>query len=215
MFDQEKWIRRLQKLRPFLLSFLVLFMGTIAIVKTTKTGSKNKIQDFFAIQLSMDAWEQNPSDENWQQLKQNLDRHPEVYARLGGYIAQKFLYTNQDNPITLLTKRAVSPYRDFHKLTENVHEKNYEQALKIALDLKEKLQSDNSFSTLYAFNLVQIASLQKELGNIADEQKSWKEFQTLLENKESLKPIAAHFQKGSVQLQDYIHHREAVAEAKN
>ena len=215
MFDQEKWAEHLQKLKPFILTSLVIFAGLIVMVKTTRTGGKSKVQDYFAVNLAMDAWNQNPSDENWLALRNKLDSHPELYKKFGGHIAQKFLYAGKDSPIEFETKEVPSPYNDFFQLTKMVHAKKYSQALTEAVALKGRLQSDNSFPTLYVFNLVQIASLQKTLGKIEDENESWKEVQELLGKDQRLIPIAAHFQKGSAKLQDYIRYREETIKAKN
>ena len=105
MFDQEKWAEHLQKLKPFILTSLVIFAGLIVMVKTTRTGGKSKVQDYFAVNLAMDAWNQNPSDENWLALRNKLDSHPELYKKFGGHIAQKFLYAGKDSPIEFEGKK--------------------------------------------------------------------------------------------------------------
>jgi hypothetical protein len=121
-------------------------------------------------------------------------------------------------------------YADFATTTLLISDHKYDEALKAALALQQKMNdeiavipstSDRSFGDeLFALNLLRVAILQQQAGDAAGELKSWQQWKQYagLENAGTsglkVSPVAFRYSIqqlaiGSISLPDYIASRES------
>jgi hypothetical protein len=183
---------------------------------------------------------------NWEGTKDALPRleklmrkHPELHQKYDSVIAQKFLSSSQSGlaasyaSSTLKRIGEFSPYYTKFALGSlMIAEGHLQEALDEAKNLKLQLEVDQSFwekrsqvvrhgSLLYAYNLLRIATLQKELGSMEEELAAWKELKqnagwaenpliSQTYDPEAYLLIQQNFRKQDISLLDYINHREKI-----
>lgn len=125
--------------------------------------------------------------------------HPELHAKYDGLIAENLLisgeYAKANDFASLAIHRTDDEnnpfYSSYAKTTLIIANKQYDQALKDTLALKEQMDTDGqahisnpekaSFGTLlYALNLLRIGMLQQQLALKDQELKTWQEWKQLL-----------------------------------
>lgn len=131
-----------------------------------------------------------------------LKKHPELGGRYGAFLDQKKIA--QGEKVASRMKDG-SFYAQFAKTTETILDERFEEALKEALELKENLSvTDDYGKVLSAYNLLRIASLYQELGQIENEKKTWIELKDA-----NLTPLLSHIRDQEISLLDYISKRLA------
>lgn len=129
-----------------------------------------------------------------------LKRYPELEGRYGMDAKQKAVAEGKPFKATLADG---SPFAFYAKTTETISAKKYKQALKEAQDLKERIKVTEYYGqTLDAYNLLRIAVLQRELGDLKGEKETLKELKDT--GKVSKLP---HFVDGRLSLDDYVNER--------
>lgn len=154
-------------------------------------------------------------------LRRLLESSPNLQAKYDGLIAQSLITEKNLSEATPYINQTFarvqgedSPYYlDYSKNSITLTEGKKEEALKAAYLLRDKMlqvqPADHSAQfggTLYAFNLIRIALLEKELQNKDAEKKAWQELQQLdasLISKQDLQRVMTHFDNEGAKLESF------------
>ena len=160
------------------------------VVKLGITKGRSE-EEYVVAKGAFKRWEQSQSlgenEDHLRQLRESIEKYPELQAQYDPYIAQFFLAMaepNQGAPFIERTlRRTEQPYySDYSRTSLKISHKNYQQALEDSLKLKEKLENDLSYDVtskqhyclLFAFNLLRIAILHQQLDHRKQELETWK-----------------------------------------
>lgn len=167
-----------------------------------------------------------------------LNRRPELHAKYDGLIAQALIDKGDikgavpyaDRTLARINTENVNLYSDYAKTTLVIANQHYEEALKQALALKQQMIDNADVSvknpekkefgdTLYTYNLLRIALLSQQIGDMGRELSAWEDFKTAASNIETnlyvvnadaLNEVTLPFQEGKTSLKDYIQAREKI-----
>lgn len=178
-------------------------------------------------------WDQilDQEAEEFASLQKVMKKHPELHAHYDALIGQNLLSTHSPKEaepyIERTLKRTDQPYySDYARTSLLISEAKYEEARQSASLLKQRMADDSSFwengkdnSALFAFNLLRIATLSEQLGDLEGEQGAWKELKRYggwekgAEADEKIghagfKQLLSHFTVQETSLLDYIASRE-------
>ncbi|MGC1878277.1 MAG: hypothetical protein WA678_02730 [Rhabdochlamydiaceae bacterium] len=226
--------------KTILLSFITLILFSFCLFQFTGKFSSGKKSDYLEIQNAFNAWvSQKNHDHNLlKKLEKPLSRHPELQAKFGTQIAQRLLSLGDVGRADVYAKAAfvrsqdlTSPYYSrFSRNSLIISQGKYLEALEEAKNLKTDLEKDDAFwerrdkfaasgTVLFAYNLVRIASLERQLGSKEGELKAWEE---LVQNAgwkdepvnlktydhEAYHLLAQNFTTGNISLLDFIEQRK-------
>jgi len=226
--------------KTILLSFITLIALAFFLFQLMGKFSTGKKSDYLEVQKAFTAWvSQETEDHNLlKSLEKPLSRHPELQAKFGNQIAQRLLSLGDVNKADAYARAALSRSQDltspyysrFSRNTLMISHGKYLEALEEAKRLKTDLERDDAFwesrdkfvrsgTILYAYNLVRIASLERQLGSKEGELKAWEElvqnagWKSLPANMKTYDPeayalLAQNFTQGDVSLLDYIEQRK-------
>jgi hypothetical protein len=232
------WISEHSK--TILLSFVTLIVLSFFLFQLTGKLSNGKKSDYLQVQKAFHNWLSKETQDP--QLLSNLEKplrsHPELEAKFGTHIAQRLLGHDEVRKADVYasaalkrTQELTSPYYSrFSRNTLVISQGKYAEALEEAKRLKKELETDDAFwdgrdkfirsgSILYAYNLVRIASLQRQLGSKEGELEAWEE---LVRNAgwkdrpvnlktydpEAYALLAQNFSQGDITLLDFIEQRK-------
>lgn len=172
------------------------------------------------------------------QLEKLVSLHPELQGKFGGLIAQRLLSIGETKKATTYMTKAleraqglISPYyTHFSETTLLIAEDKLVTALEESKQLKSDLEKDLSLweqresqqrsgGLLYAYNLIRIAALERELGSKEGEKAAWEELMcnagwspvavpAKTYDPKAYETLARNFQSGSFSLLDYIKQRK-------
>lgn len=171
-------------------------------------------------------------------LEKLVSMHPELQTKFGGAIAQRLLILGDTEKATTYMLAALERARDlispyythFSQTTLLIAEGKLAVALEESKQLKNVLEKDASLwekveseersgGLLYAYNLVRIAALERELGSKEGERAAWEEIMrnagwnkvdlpSKTYDPKSYALLARNFQSGCFSLLDYIEQRK-------
>lgn len=171
-------------------------------------------------------------------LEKLVSMHPELQTKFGGAIAQRLLILGDTAKATAYMTAAlerarglISPYyTHFSKTTLLIAEGKLAVALEESKKLKSTLEKETSLwekigsedrpgGLLYAYNLMRIAALERELGSKEGEKAAWEEIMCnagwakvnppgKTYDPKSYVLLARNFQSGCFSLLDYIEQRK-------
>ena len=226
--------------------YKTLLLGVIATVLLCLTVfqfvSKRKgdsLQEFLRTDLAFQKWITSSENDlqSFQKVLHGLNRHPELHAKLDAQIVQHVLYTKQNTePFAKFfsskqkSSGALQYYALFGDTAFLIAQKKWKEALDSANLLKKQMDEGGVLSekkafgpTLYSFNLLRIANLQKQLGLTKDERLSWNELKAFVGWQDKPEKTRAHhdvglllekgFQENQFSLKDYIFYREKALQA--
>jgi hypothetical protein len=231
------WISEHSK--TILLSFITLIVLSFCLFQLMGKFSPGKKSDYLEVQNAFSAWvAQETQDHNLlKNLERPLSHHPELQAKFGTQIAQRLLSLGDVSRADVYAKAALirsqdltSPYYSrFSQNTLTISQGKFSDALEEAKRLKIDLEKDDAFwerrdkfirsgTVLYAYNLVRIASLERQLGSKEGELKAWEElvknagWKERPENSKTFDPdayalLAQNFTQGDISLLDFIEQR--------
>lgn len=214
------------------ISVVALLMGANRFLGWAKT---NPQLDYATAKAVCSNWE--GTKDALAKLEKLMRKHPELHQKYDSVIAQKLLASSQSGlgssyaSATLKRIQTFSPYyTKFAKGSLMIGEGKLKEALEEAKNLKMQLEVDQSFwndrsqiirhgSLLYAYNLIRIATLEKELGCLKEELAAWEELKqnagwaggqiaSKTYDPEAYHLIEQNFKKQDLSLLDYINHRE-------
>jgi hypothetical protein len=155
------------------------------------------------------------TDDSLQKLQTILKKHPELHAKYDGAIAQALLSAQNPTEAAPYAERTLqrtqgetpAPYLDYASTTLLIANGKYDEALKAAQSLK----SNTEYPTLYAFNLLRIAFLNRELKNTQAEKAAWAEVKQLAEGTHAVKispvemrRILSHYNTQGIPIESFI-----------
>jgi hypothetical protein len=227
------WISENSKTILIILSFtLSQIAGKISL------GKKS---DYAEVHRAFHAWSAGEAHDQkmLKSLEAPLGRHPELEAKFGAHIAQRLLcfgdVKKADRYALAALNRAgdlISPYYErFSRNTLLISQGKFAPALNEAKQLKTELEGDDVFwagrdkfihsgTVLYAYNLLRIAALERQLGSNEGELKAWEELvtnagwnqhyplHTKTYDPEAYALLAQNFKQGDLSLLDYIEQRK-------
>lgn len=231
------WISEHSKI--ILVSLLTLIVLCFCLFQLTGKLSGGKKSDYLEAQTAFSAWtsDESPSLKIPKALANPLNRHPELQAKFGTHIAQRLIAFGEKknagkyaNAALNRSKDLKSPYYErFSRNTLTISQGKHLAALEEAKRLKSELQQDEAFwksrdnyvrsgAVLYAYNLVRIASLEREVGSKEGELKAWEELVQVsgwkghpidakVYDQEAYSFLAQNFTQGDISLLDYIEQR--------
>ena len=196
--------------------------------------------DYLQIQNAFTNWDSQTKHDPalFKPLRDSLARNPELSTKFGTSIAQRLLSLGEikladeyAQAALKRTKTLLSPYHiHFSQNTLLISQGQMKRALELAYQLKktmeedELLWKDKEYSlqagrTLYAYNLLRIASLEREIGSKQRENAAWDEIlrsagwagaapHPKTHDPLAFKAIAENYQVGEVSLLDYIQQRK-------
>lgn len=227
--------------KTILISLASLLILLFTLYQITGKFSGHGRSDFIEAQSAYSAWvaAKISNDELFQKLERPLKKNPELQAKFGALVAQHFLTINDPKNAEAFAKQSwkrtsnfLSPYyTEFSKTSLLVSQGKLQQALTAAKGLKSRMAEDSGFwasrdkmirsgGLLYAYNLIRIAALEKEVGSSAGELAAWDELlanagwtsvtsSSKMFDPEVYSVIQRTFQDGKISLYDYIIQRKA------
>jgi hypothetical protein len=232
------WITENSK--TILLSLLTLILLAFLLFQLVSRFSPGKKSDYLEVQKAFNMWVAQEAQDHklLKNLEKPLKRHPELQAKFGNQIAQRLLSLGEVAKADVYAKAALvrsqdltSPYYSrFSRNTLAISQGKYTEALEEAKLFKIDIEKDDAFwesrdpvvrsgTILYAYNLVRIASLQRQLGSKEGELQAWEElvrnagWKSQPANLKTYDPAAyalleQNFTQGDITLLDYIEQRK-------
>jgi hypothetical protein len=225
--------------KKILLSCTTLIVLAFFLFQLLGKFSIGKKSDYLEVEKAFNAWVSQETEDHklLKNLEKPLNRHPELQTKFGNQIAQRLLSLGDIKKADMYAKAALtrsqdftSPYYSrFSRNTLTISQSKYSEALEEARSLKNDLESNDAFwenrdpfapsgTILYAYNLVRIAALERQLGSKEGELKAWEElvrnagWKDQPVNRKTYDPeayalLAQNFTQGDVSLLDYIEQR--------
>ncbi|MCB1107130.1 MAG: hypothetical protein KDK76_03440 [Chlamydiia bacterium] len=217
------------------LLFYVVPLALLGGIFLAKMGTrKGKAEEeYVSAMQAFNKWDQilDCDNENFSSLEKIIKKHPELHAHYDALIGQNLLAVHSPKKampyIERTLKRTNQPYySDYARNSICISEGKYEEALEKAYSLKENMMGDGAFwekgkdhSSLFAFNLIRIATLCHQLENKKGELEAWKEIKQYggwdVEapasekiGQEGFVQLLSHFSVQETTLLDYIASRE-------
>lgn len=218
---------------------LGVFVVVIVLLCAVLPFASRKRFDYLAAQAAYSAWASAATSDSrlFAELEKPLSSNPDLEAHFGSLIAQRCLALNDYKKAETYAKAALHRtrklllpyYSSFSKNSCLIAQGQFQKALQEAKQLKEEMRQDESFwkskdpvvrsgHLLYAYNLLRIATLEKEVGSIEGELAAWDEFlkeagwiegvASPVADREAYELLAQVFQEGGVSLKDFIKARK-------
>lgn len=227
--------------KAILLSFITLIVLSFCLSQLAGKFLTGKKSDYLEVQNAFSAWVADEGHDPMipKSLEKPLSRYPELETKFGTQIAQRLLSLGEVKNARRFASAAInrshdllSPYYErFSRNTLTITQRQYSLALNEAKSLRVDLEQDDAFwesrdktirsgSVLYAYNLLRIASLERQLGSKEGELMAWEElvgnagWKDRPGNLKTYDPdayalLAQNFKQGDVSLLDYIEQRKA------
>lgn len=237
-FKIRIWYANYKRFLLLLIPFFLLALFIIFKFSLYKTKAEG---EFVSAKNAYLQWESGKELESshFETLKGLIRKHPELAAPYESLIIQKVIALGKEKSESsfvesFLKKNSHKPrthYTHFAKTTLLIEKGEVEKALQEALSLKEEMLSDKIFwesqktphfgSILFAFNLLRVAMLSKNLERQEDELVAWRELQQYAKwdeegeknlpnlDKKAFDALLQHFTDQNLSIKDYIKHREA------
>ncbi|MDN3504460.1 MAG: hypothetical protein P0S95_02655 [Rhabdochlamydiaceae bacterium] len=216
-----------------LTSLAILSIAASYIFFNQKAKKEN---DFFTFS-SLKGNQQVVDEQTILKLKPYGVKYPELKVQIDNLMAKSLMierHAEKAQPIansTLSVKSPLSPYyKTFSKTSFIIEQHHFGDALKEAISLKQTMMDDRSLWTnekindnfgtqIFLFNLLRIASIYREIGNVSEEFNALKELRAFLGmgsaakaklSQEEIAKFQSHLSLGSVSLLDFISSREKV-----
>lgn len=224
---------------------IFLLCGTLIVISFCLFQLMGKLpmgkkSDYLEIQGVYSAWASKGTQDLklFKNLEKPLSRHPELQAKFGTQIAQRLLSLGDVGRANVYAGAALKRsknlasayYSQFTRNTLLISQGKYAEALVGAKSLKEELEKDDAFwegrdkfirsgTILYAYNLLRIASLERQVGSVEGELKAWEDlvrnagWQGHQANMKTYDPEAyalleQNFTQGDISLLNFIEQRK-------
>lgn len=219
-----------KKVLYYALPALVVF-GVVLVKIGSKKGRAEA--DYVAAHHAFLKWDQilEKNGEDFVNLQTLMQKHPELHTYYDSKIAHNLIALRDAKEaapyVERTVKRTKQPYySDYAQTSLKISGGYYTDALQEALLLKENLLKDENVwvkgenaSSLFAFNLMRIATLYQELEDTPGELKAWQEIKHYGGWSESspaaekirqagFQQLLSHFTVQETNLLDYIQARE-------
>lgn len=186
----------------------------------------NAEKDFFQAQTTFNQFQQaatQPQENSmatvdFEQLEAIMQRHPELKPKYEGALAQTFLINGQipqaqafiEDIFKRTTPDHLQLYQSYTQTSLLIGQKQYAEGLQQALRLKTTLDQlgEEANPILYVFNLIRIAALYQQTGQIQEELNIWDQLQNQMKRSEALLVANEAFIVGHASLHQYIKERK-------
>ena len=225
--SESKWPKLIaKKAKIILYIFLVAAALIFAGIRVSSSHKINAEQDYYNALVDFNTLKTSTNDNDdaiVAELRDIVQRHPELHSKYDGAITQ-FLITAKINKGIMpffssgISKNALPFYNDYTKASLSIAEGKHQEALDTAIELKKSMRPNPSIpqqeklgETLYAYNLLRIATLQRTLDNPEAEHIAWEELQRLAtwnDTDSAYWEILNNFREEGVSLIDYIEMRQ-------
>lgn len=227
--------------KRFLLPFVFLAVLALIIIAYKVTSGTSMKSETAYIQAEKDLTQlqqgvqiplgSQAGQSSAEMLLNTIQAYPDLQAKYDGILAQWLLIQGDVKQASPLAERTLARtssddlalFADFTRTTLLASQGDYEHALEQAkllnIRLKEAvLQKGEKMQVfenkLFAYNLLRIAMLEKELKNTKGELEAWNAWKQYSEKESSLaasfREIAKELEVGNLTLADYIEEREKV-----
>ncbi|CAM0117946.1 hypothetical protein [Rhabdochlamydiaceae symbiont of Dictyostelium giganteum] len=217
---------------PKMLGCALLLFGIGANLSHFKQERASSYKD---IEMMFNAWE-GKRDEHLKKFQKLLQKRPSLKAKYEGRTVQRLMGSVEREEASYfvdLIKKRIALFPSYHAAFSSssllIGQKQFKEALSHTILLKETLDQDTTLwnqedreyaDLLYAYNLLRICFLQKELGNPSLEKSAWQDFKKYMQwlpqdhsqrqiHKGAYKLLMKNFEKEDLSLKDYILYREA------
>jgi hypothetical protein len=218
----------------------------VFILSRVGDGSRTKAERDFAdaeteyglLKESLNGTEQASFNAQLASLQKLMSSHPELHAKYDGPIAQALILEGNGaeaqtfaNGALQRTANEESPYYvDFARTSLLISQQHYSDALQNAVKLKETMSSANlEANSLFALNLIRIATLQQQLGNREGELAAWNQFTAYAKRasdsdllgadgrkeSQSFAQLMSSFAQGSISFDNYVEMRRKSLSTRN
>jgi hypothetical protein len=245
-FSLIQWLQDNRKLIPYF--FLVLFLLLLFLFRWSSGRSISSESDYLKAARDLQTLIRAPREGEGAelgkkalgQLRTILAARPALAPRYDAKIAQVLIA--QGNPaeanefaqrtLARVSDEVLAFYDEFSRITLLIGQEQYKEAIERSLALKTKLLETSSQleqqkekkpfnDTLFAYNLLRIASLQQAIGAREEELLAWQEWKQYaglgrkteekkLIDTEAFKSIIQRFEENNISLLDYIKAREQI-----
>jgi hypothetical protein len=238
------WVSEHSKI--VLASLATVLILLFCLFQLTGRFEAQKKSDYLAAQTAYSAWISAAASDGvlFKDLEKPLNRHPELQAKFGALIAQHCLALEDSKKgmsyaarSLKRTEHLLSPYyTQFSQNSLRIVNGKYIEALNSAKELKSAMEKDLAFwesrdkmirsgHLLYAYNLLRIASLEREAGTNEGELLAWNELfknagwsgvpssSSKTYDPEAYLALARTFQDGEVSLMEFVQQRKRELEA--
>lgn len=212
------WIEALsEKKKQAIIGFACAIAGTALLFSYFQSGPD--ALKYASAEEAFDRWEKNPTDSSlYKKMRTSLNGAPGLLEKYQAKVAQKLIDSHQIGEALLFAPESIArlkqeaPYHGlFAENTLLIEKGDFQRALEEAVALKEKMEGNFSQggALLYGFNLLRIASLQKELENNPGEKAALEEAELFFEKNPSLlESMNKTFVQSNLNLQQYITKRK-------
>ena len=203
------WLRR--HASKILMAVICLTAGGIFLDRWLNKHKSSTQQDFVTVKHLFEPFLSGRplAAESVEAIEKILGSHPELHPKYDSLMA--LAYFQQENSakgvacaqmaLQRAEKLTQTHYQDFTKATLLIAQKNYKEALTQAQQLESTLQNDASLEMLRTFNLLRIAMLARELGELSLAKQSWESVQKM----SAFEKVSPLFQEGSYSLSNYFY----------
>ena len=223
------WLQN-YKMSIYIALFVLTLLGSLLFHLGNKTKSLEA--DYLGAAHAFSKWQIAPEEDSTslRNLKQLLQKHPELQPHYESHIAQSLLVQGLPQARfyaeKVLKRTNQSFFSAYAQTTLQINEKRYEKALEEALALKKAIKKnapDLESSSLFAFNLMRIPLLYQCLNQEKEEMQAWETLKDYggwdKENKQHADHkgstiLLHHFTEQDLSLLDYIKQRENFLQAK-
>lgn len=142
-----------------------------------KYYQKKQYSPYHMAHVCYTKWIQNREETSIEQLLPLLKKHPELAKKYDALIAQVLLTERAASETEAVLGRlivrnqsALPSYYQLSYVAQCMLRKDFDAALDVSLQLKEKANPD---SYLYGLNLIHIASIYRAMGDVEQEKYAW------------------------------------------
>lgn len=192
----------------------VLIAGLLVAKVGTRKGRLE--EEYVKATQAFAKWDHllDSDDEGLASLQKVMKKHPELEAHYDGTIGQNLLSTYSAKEATPYIERTLkrtgdSLYAEYARGSLSITEGKYEEALTHAISLKNSVAGLKDHEILYAFNLMRIAILSRQLGERQTEQEALSEVKEgINKGRTGFQQLQSHLTVQETSLLDYIQSRE-------
>jgi hypothetical protein len=210
---KDQWIEWLQeKQRNFFYGIALVVVVFFATFQIVQKFHKPAPSNYLSANLAFERWIVH--DKDFENLEKALTAHPDLNAKFGALIADKFIARNQGDKAKTFAdavfERVVKQIPEHTAFAENsllISQGKLTEALTQSLTLKERLDKS---SLLYGFNLLRLASLYRALDDHTQELASLEHLEQYLNSNPKANSILQQcFSEGKLTLNSYISQRKS------
>lgn len=209
---KDQWIDWLQdKQRHFFYGVMIVVATLFIAFQLFGKFHQPRAKGYLSANQAYEKW--IAQDEAFEKLEQAIKSQPELAAKFGALIADRFIGSNRGEKAEPFAQdvfqrvlKHTPEHTAFAEVSLLISKGKFQEALQQALALKGQLPHN---SILYGFNLIRIASLYRALDLHEQEVVALEELEQYLKNGgETAQVLSDCFQEGNTTLTDYISQRK-------